>query len=344
MELFNTLLEGGYEGLHLVSDAKSGLRGLVGIHSTRLGPALGGTRALSTYASEADAIEDVLRLARGMTYKAALAGLPLGGGKGVIMLPRGPFDRARLFEAYGRAVEGLGGRYITSEDAGTSPADMELIRRGTRHVVGMQGRGGDPSPVTAFGVVRGIEAAVRHVFGRQDLKGLRVNVLGVGHVGLALVGELHQRGAKVAVADVAAERVAEAVRRFGATALGVEALVRAEADVYAPCALGGAINDGTVPLLRVKVVAGAANNQLAEPRHGEALAERGIVYVPDYAINAGGLVNVAQELAGYDRQKALDRASRIHDTIAEILRRSQESGMRPEQIADRMVEEKLAAA
>lgn len=343
MNLFNTLLEGGYEALHVFSDARTGLRALVGIHSTRLGPALGGTRALATYETEADAITDVLRLSRAMTYKAALAGVSHGGGKAVLMLPRGSFDRARLFEAYGRAVESLGGRYITTEDSGTSPEDMGYIARQTRYVVGTKEKSGDPSPVTAYGCVRGIEAAVKHVLGRGDLKGVRVTVVGAGHVGLPLVGELTRRGAKVFVADVAKERVELAVRQFGATALAPDELLRAEADVYAPCALGGAINDKTVPVLKVKLVAGAANNQLAEPRHGKALAERGIVYVPDYALNAGGLINVAQEVMGYDREKAYERAGRIYDTIEEILRRAKETGQRPEEVADRMVEEKLAA-
>jgi leucine dehydrogenase len=338
---FPSLLEQGYEALHFFADKKTGLRALVGIHSTKLGPALGGTRALATYASEDDAVTDVLRLARGMTYKAALAGLPHGGGKAVIMLPKGSFPRAELFEAFGRAVESLQGRYITTEDSGTSPDDMEHVRKHTKHVVGLKEKSGDPSPVTAFGVVRGIEAAAKHVLGRDDLKGLRVTVMGVGHVGHALVGELASRGAKVFVSDLQPDRVKAAEKEFGAVPTSEDALLRMDADVFAPCALGAVINDTTLPLLNVKIVAGAANNQLAEPRHGQDLAERGIVYVPDYAINAGGLINVAQEVIGYDRQKALQRAGGIADTIAALLRRSTETGMRPEQVADRMVEEKL---
>jgi leucine dehydrogenase len=261
----------------------------------------------------------------------------------VIILPKGEFDRGALFEAFGRAVESLKGRYITTEDSGTSPEDMEFTRKHTRFVAGLKDKSGDPSPVTAFGVVRGIEAAAKHVFGRTDLKGLRVTVMGVGHVGHALCGELHRRGAKLWVADADKARAERAAKDFGAKVVSAQELLATEADVYAPCALGGAINDQTVGALKVKVVAGAANNQLAEPRHGQLLAERGIVYVPDYAINAGGLINVAQEVAGYDREKALSRAGRIYDTIETLLARAKESGERPEQVADRIVEEKLAA-
>jgi leucine dehydrogenase len=344
MSYYSRLLEGGFEGLHMMSDRESGLRALIGIHSTKLGPALGGTRALSTYSSEDEAVADVLRLSKGMTYKAALAGLPHGGGKAVIMLPKTRFDRAQLFRAFGRAVEALHGDYITTEDSGTSPEDMEHVREHTRYVAGLNDRSGDPSPVTAYGVVRGIEAAAKHVFGRSDLKGLRVTLMGVGHVGMALATELHERGAKLWVSDVAKERVEAAVKQFGATAVSERELISTEADVYAPCALGGALNDDTIPRLRVKVVAGGANNQLAEPRHGKLLFEKGITYCPDYAINAGGLINVAREVLGYDRQKALVDAGRIYETIQSLLGRAEETGQRPEEVADRVVEDKLKGA
>lgn len=344
MDYFPTLLEGGYEALHVCADKKTGLRALIGVHSTRLGPALGGTRALSTYASESEAVTDVLRLARGMTYKAALAGLPHGGGKAVIILPKGDFDREKLFEAFGRAVDSLGGRYITTEDSGTSIADIGIASRFTKFAVGLEGKSGDPSPVTAFGVVRGIEAAAQHVFGSMRLEGKRVTLQGVGHVGFPLAQELHRRGAQLFVSDVNPQSVQQAVKVLGATAVSEKELFSMDADIFAPCALGAIINDATLPLLKVKIVAGAANNQLAEPRHGIALKERGIVYVPDYAINAGGLINVAQEVVGYHRERALDRAGKIFDTIDIILQRAKESGKTPEQIADQMVEEKLEAA
>ncbi len=343
MDTFPQLLEHGFEGLHLFADPKTGLRALVGIHSTKLGPALGGTRALATYESEAAATTDVLRLARGMTYKAALAGLPHGGGKAVLMLPRGWFDRGTLFEAFGRAVETLNGRYITTEDSGTSPDDMEYVKRYTRNVVGLKATSGDPSPVTAVGVVRGMEAVAKHVFGSPDLKGARVTVLGVGHVGFALAGELSRRGAKLFVADLNREALDRTVKELGATPVNDRELLSMEADIFAPCALGAVLDDRTIPLLRVKAVAGAANNQLAEARHGKLLAERGITYAPDYAINAGGLINVAQEVVGYDRAKALERAGRIFDTIDALLARAKATGKRPEEVADAMVEEKLEA-
>ncbi|MBX7116677.1 MAG: NAD(P)-binding domain-containing protein [Myxococcaceae bacterium] len=342
MDYFPRLIEGGYEGLHFLSDQKTGLRALIGIHSTKLGPALGGTRALTTYDSETAAVTDVIRLSRGMTYKAALAGLKLGGGKSVIVLPKGNFDRGALFEAFGRAVESLKGRYICAEDSGTSPSDMDFILKHTRHVVGLQSKSGDPSPVTAYGVVRGMEAMAKHLWGKADLAGRKVTILGVGHVGYALAGELHKRGAKMVVADVNPQAVQRAVKEFGCSAVSDAELVTQEADIFAPCALGGGINDFTLPLLRVKAVAGAANNQLAEPRHGEALAKRGILYAPDYAINSGGLINCALEVLGYDRKEALERAGKIFDTIDELLRRSKESGQRPEAVADTMVEERLA--
>lgn len=341
MNVLATMQDGRYEGLHFFTDHKTGLRALVALHNTKLGPGLGGTRALTTYKSEAEAITDVLRLAKGMTYKAALAGLPHGGGKAVIMLPDGPFNREALFESFGRAVESLGGRYITTEDSGTSPADMVVARRATRHAVGLPETSGDPSPVTAYGVVRGIEATAKHLFGSDDLHGKRVNLLGVGHVGYALAGELHKRGAKVFVADLNKAAVEAAQKEFGATPMTAEALLEHEAEFFAPCALGAGLNDQTIPRLKVKAITGAANNQLAEARHGEALQARGIVYVPDYAINAGGLINVAQEVSGYDRQKAYDRASGIYDTILELLTRARQSGQRPEQIADAMVEERI---
>lgn len=342
MSYFPALLEMNFEGLHLLTDAKSGLRAIVGIHNTKLGPGLGGTRALATYATESEAAIDAMRLARGMTYKAAMANLPHGGGKAVIMLPKGNFDRAALFEAFGRAVDSLGGRYITTEDSGTSPADMANVRKGTKNVVGLDGHSGDPSPVTAYGCVRGIEAAAKHALGATDLKGLRVTLMGVGHVGYALAGELHQRGAKLWVSDINKENLDRAAKDFGAIPVSADELLSTEADVYAPCALGGAINDTTLPKLKVKIVAGAANNQLLEARHGKELAEKGIVYCPDYAINAGGLINCAQEWAGYNREKALAGAGEIYGTILTLLDRAKSSGRRPEEVADQMVEEKLA--
>lgn len=338
------MLDGGYEGLHYFSDKKTGLRALIGIHSTRLGPSLGGTRALTTYASEEACVTDVLRLSRGMTYKAAISDLALGGGKSVLWLPEGPLDRGALFEAFGRAVESLKGRYICAEDSGTSPSDMDFILKHTRHVVGLKSKSGDPSPVTAFGVVRGMEAVAKHLWGKPDLAGKTVTILGVGHVGYALAGELHKRGAKLVVADVHKPAVERAVKDFGAKAVSDAELITVEADIFAPCALGGGLNDATLPLLRVKGIAGAANNQLAEARHGEMLHKRGIVYAPDYAINAGGLINCGGEVLGWGRDEALARAGKIYDTIDAILSRAQATGQRPEVVADAMAEERFLKA
>lgn len=341
MDYFRTLFDDGFEALHFLTDKQSGLRALVAVHSTKRGAALGGTRALASYASEEEAVKDVKRLARGMTYKAAIAGLPHGGGKAVIMLPKGYFDRGALFEAFGRAVHSLGGRYITTEDSGTSPDDMEFVRRHTSCVVGLKDRSGDPSPVTALGVVRGMEACAKHLFGSPSLEGRKVTLLGAGHVGWALLGELVRRKAKVYVSDIQPEKAHRAAREFGVTAVSDPELFDVEADFFSPCALGGVLNDQTIPRLRVRCVAGAANNQLEEPRHGQALADRNILYAPDYAINGGGLINVAQEVAGYDREKALARAGKIYDTVDEILTRAAKTGRRPELVADAMAEERL---
>ena len=347
MELFRTLSDKAYESVHFFHDAATGLRAIVSIHDTTFGPALGGTRALSTYESEDAAVVDALRLSRGMTYKACLAGLPLGGGKAVIMLPKTPFDRTALFNAYGRAIESIGGRYITAEDSGTSIEDMDSIRKGTSHVVGLskaRGGSGDPSPFTAFGVLRGIEAVAKFSLGRSDLEGLKVSILGVGHVGFPLARMLKEKGAELWVSDIDQVAVKRAQDEFGAKAVSTAELVGLDVDVFAPCALGGTINDTTLPLLRCKAVAGSANNQLLEERHGAELQKRGIVYAPDYAINAGGLINVALEVEGYDEKKSRDMCSAIYDTIYMILERAKAEGSRPEVVADRIVEERLAAA
>jgi len=349
MELFEALAErtttgGGYESVHFLNDPPSKLRAVVAIHNCALGPALGGTRALATYPSEEMAVTDVLRLARGMTYKAALAGLPHGGGKAVILLPNEPFDREKLFLAFGQAVDRLGGRYITTEDSGTSPADMQVVRKATRFVLGTPpslGGSGDPSPVTAFGTFRGIEAVAKVGLDRASLKGLKVALLGIGHVGHALAKLLHEAGAELLVADVDAAKVAAAKAEFGCATASGESIFEAPCDVFSPNALGGVLDDRTIPQLRCKAVAGAANNQLAEPRHGKMLQDRGILYAPDYAINAGGLINVASEWVGYDAAAVRQRASRIYDTLLEIFSRAKASGRPTAEVADGLAEERF---
>jgi leucine dehydrogenase len=345
MSLFEILSRIGTMELHSFHDRDTGLRALAAIHDTRLGPSVGGTRVFA-YASEDEAIFDVVRLARGMTYKAALAGLAHGGGKAVIWTDGKPIaDRTALFRAFGRFVDGLGGRYVTCEDSGTSPADIDVVKSVTKHCLGgsiESGGSGDPSPFTALGVRRGIEAIAHVVLGRQDLKGLHVAIQGVGHVGYPLARELAALGARLTVADIDAARAERCAREFGAELRTVQDIVATECDVYAPCALGGAINDATIDRLRCQVVAGAANNQLQTPEMGRVLQARKIFYAPDYAINAGGLINVAEEFKGYDVEAATAKTMAIYDTIAELAARSLRTGALTAEMADRMVEEILA--
>lgn len=343
MDLFPLLEKHDFGAVHIGRDAGSGMRCIVAIHDTRLGPAIGGCRFLP-YADERDALVDALRLARGMTYKAALAGLPHGGGKTVMLRPDHLFDRAAVFRAFGRFIDGLGGRYFTAEDSGTGVEDMEVLRGVTKQVVGTGGGSGDPSPFTALGVRRGIEACIKIQLGKSSLEGVHVAVQGVGHVGYHLCKELHAAGATLSVADVDPLKSERAMREFGARVLPIAEIVDVECEVYAPCALGSALNDDTIPRLRATVVAGAANNQLAEPRHGDDLHSRGILYAPDYAINAGGLINVALELEGYDAARAREKTMKVYDTIYEIAERSRSSFTPTYRVADLMVEERLGSA
>ncbi len=344
MDLFGHLKAYDYGEVHFKFDKATGLRAIVAVHDSRLGPALGGCRFLP-YDTDQDAVVDALRLARGMTYKAALAGLAHGGGKSVLIRPNNHFDRVAMFRAFGRFVEDLGGHYITAEDSGTGLEDMEVIRTVTKHVTGVDqshGGSGDPSPFTALGVRRGIEACVKIQLGKDSLEKVHVAVQGVGHVGYHLCKELHAAGAKMSVADVDPLKAERAQREFGANVVPIDKIFDTECDVIAPCALGSALNDQTIPRLRTRIVAGAANNQLAEPRHGDDLHQRGILYAPDYAINAGGLVNVAQEVLGYDAKKSREKTLQIYDTIFEIADRSKKTQTPTYRIADMMVEEKLA--
>lgn len=345
VNLFKHLEDYGYGEVHVKRDAASGLQAIVAIHDTRLGPALGGCRFIH-YETDEAAFVDALRLARGMTYKSTLAGIPLGGGKAVIMRPRGEFDREALFRAFGQFVEHLGGRYITAEDSGTTLEDMHVVRSVTKHVTGVgkeHGGSGDPSPFTALGVRRGIEACVKLALGRDSLEGVHVAVQGVGNVGYSLCRQLHELGAKLTVADIDPKRTERVRQELGASVVSLDEIFAVDCDVFAPCALGGVINDETLPQLRCKVVAGAANNQLAEPRHGVALMERGIIYAPDYVINAGGLINVAEEQAGYDPERARARTMKIYDTMYEIGERAQKVMAPTSVVADMIVEERLAA-
>ncbi|MFT3692753.1 MAG: Glu/Leu/Phe/Val dehydrogenase dimerization domain-containing protein [Kofleriaceae bacterium] len=346
MDVFGPLTTYDFGEVHFKLDKASQLKAIVAIHDSRLGPALGGCRFIE-YDTDEAAYIDALRLARGMTYKAAITGLAHGGGKSVIIKPKKHFDRNALFSAFGRFIEDLRGHYITAEDSGTGLEDMEIIRAQTKHVTGIDpshGGSGDPSPFTALGVRRGIEAAVKFKLGKDALKDIHVAVQGVGHVGYYLCKELHAAGAKLTVADVDKLKSERAKREFGAAVTEIDKVAEVDCDVFAPCALGAGLNDNTIPHLKAAIVAGAANNQLLEPRHGDDLHARGILYAPDYAINAGGLVNVAQEAKGYDAKAAREKTLKIYDTMYEIFERSKKLNAPTYKVSDLMAEERLAAS
>jgi leucine dehydrogenase len=333
----------GYEQVVYGTDEAAGYRGIVVVHSTALGPAVGGTRYWS-YKTEDDALTDALRLARGMTYKNALAGLPCGGGKSIIMRSNKVIDREQLFRAHGRLVNTLAGKYVTAEDVGTSPADMEYILKETEHVAGLQGRSGDPSPHTARGVFRAMQAAAKHKWGNGDLSGKAVLIQGCGHVGYFLAGELARVGAKLIVTDVDRAKVKLVVDEYGATVVDPEE-VSVVADIFAPCALGGVLNDQTIPKLKVALVVGAANNQLLEPHHGDLLEQHGILYAPDYAANAGGVINgCCIEMLGWDVPKAQAKTDAIYDTLTKIFAMAQQEKIPTYQAADRLAENILGKA
>ncbi|MET8282681.1 Glu/Leu/Phe/Val dehydrogenase [Micromonospora sp. NPDC005174] len=336
----------GHEQVVFCQDKQSGLKAIIGIYSTALGPALGGTR-FYPYASEDDALADVLDLSRGMAYKNALAGLDLGGGKAVIWGDPEQIKSEALLRAYGRFVESLAGRYYTACDVGTYVPDMDVIARETRYVTGRSvehGGAGDSSILTAWGVFQGMRAAAEHVWGTPSLSGRRVGVAGLGKVGKYLTGHLLDDGAEVVATDVNPKALAWARANHPQVTLvdDATALVAADIDVYAPCALGGALNDDTVPALRAKVVTGAANNQLAHPGIEKLLADRGILYAPDYVVNAGGVIQVADEIEGFNFDRAKLRATRIYDTTREILRLADAEGVPPAVAADRLAERRMA--
>ena len=339
--LFAKLAEHHHEQVSLYADPAAGYRGIIAIHNTQLGPALGGTRVWN-YESDEAALIDALRLARGMTYKAAVAGLNLGGGKSVIIGDNKLKDREPLFRAHGRHVESLGGRYITAEDVGTSTADMEFIRAETSHVTGLMGKSGDPSPVTAFGVYRGIMACAKHHYGSDSLAGKTIAMQGVGHVGYYLAELLYNEGAKLIVTDIDAARVQRVVQEFKARAVAKDEIYGQQADIFAPCALGACINDETIPQLKVEIVAGAANNVLAEERHGDELEAKGILYAPDYVINGGGLINVNAELHGWSLERAHNKAGEIYDTILRVFDIAREHRIPSYLAADRLAEQRIA--
>ena len=327
-----------YERVAFATDGD--YRGFVAIHSTKLGPAVGGTR-LWKYENDEAAIKDLLRLARGMTYKNALAGIPFGGGKSIIRRPDGEFDREKILRVHGRFVDSFDGRYITAEDVGTNPDDMAIVRNETKHVAGLRGLSGDPSPFTARGVFRAIQAAAKYHWGSESLAGKTIALQGCGNVGHHLASNLHKAEARLLVSDVDSAKVSRLVNEFGAIAIGADEIYVADADVYAPCALGGSINDETIPQFKVEIIAGGANNQLLEPRHGDELERRGILYAPDYAANAGGVINGCRELLGWEPSQSLAKVDEIYDTVLAIFQTAATEGIPTYKAADRLAEKRL---
>lgn len=343
MDVFNMISRHDHEEVVFCHDPDIGLKAIIAIHDTTLGPSLGGCRFYN-YDTEEEALTDVLRLARGMTYKASIAGLNLGGGKAVIIGNPETDKNEFIFRSFGRYVEGLGGRYITAEDMNTTVRDMEWVRDETRYVTGISkalGGSGDPSPVTAFGVFVGMKAALETTRGSDDFSGIKVAMQGIGHVGYNLCRYLNAAGAQLYVADINEEARERAKNEFGATTVEGDDIYDLEVDIFAPCAMGATLNDDTISRLKVPIVAGAANNQLAKSKHGGDLLKRDILYAPDYAINAGGLINVANELEGYNRERAFKQAEGIHDTLMAIFKMSKDQGIPTNEASDRLAEDRI---
>jgi|TARA_R110002096_G_scaffold428927_1_gene641217 leucine dehydrogenase len=337
----------GHEQLAYFNDKESGLKAFIAVHDTSLGPATGGCR-MWPYDNEMDAMNDALRLARGMSYKNAMAGLPLGGGKGVIIANSKTDKSDALFKAFGRCVDSLGGKYITAEDVGMTEADMMTIATETDYVAGLphgDHASGDPSPFTAKGIYNGIKAAVKYKLGKDSLEGLTIAVQGVGHVGMYLCELLHKDGVKLIVSDIVQEHLDEAVQRFGATVVSPDEILKVKADVVSPCALGAVLNDETITHLNTSIIAGGANNQLANDSHGVRLMDRGILFAPDYVINAGGIINVSGETTGdYDVDWVNKKVDNIYNTLIHIFERAEKEERPTNVVADEMAEEIIAKA
>ncbi len=342
--IFEEIVKRGHEQVSYFHDPTLGLRGIVAIHNTVLGPALGGCR-MWNYSSERDALVDVLRLSKGMTYKAAIAGLNLGGGKAVIIGDPKSDKSEELFRSFGRFIEGLGGRYITAEDVGTSIKDMDHVRMETKYVTGISktfGGSGDPSLLTAYGVYLGIKASVKFKLKKDSLDGLSISVQGLGSVGMELVKYLSRDGMKIYACDIDEDRVSYAANEYGVNSIEPDTIYDQDIDVYAPCALGATINDETIPRLKCSIVAGAANNVLKDPKkHSEDLRKRQILYAPDYTINAGGLINVYNELEGYNRDRAFAQAEAIYDILMDIYYKSDKHNIATNVASDRKAEERI---
>ncbi|ABE55107.1 leucine dehydrogenase [Shewanella denitrificans OS217] len=342
MAVFNHVSFDEHEQVVFCHDKESGLRAIIAIHNTNLGPAVGGCR-MWNYASDDEALTDVLRLSRGMTYKNALAGLNMGGGKSVIIADPKTTEREALFRAFGRFIHTLGGKYYSAEDVGTTTADIMIAHQETPYMAGLEGKSGDPSPFTAIGTFLGIKAAVKHQRGLDSLKGLKIAVQGVGHVGYYLCQHLHQEGAELIVTDIHQASLDKVASEFGASVVAPNDIYSQDVDVYAPCALGATINDHTIPQLKARIVAGCANNQLAEVRHGEKLKELGILYAPDYVINAGGIINVSFE-KDYDVHKSTTKVEQIYQTLLSIFERAEAENRTTGSVADEMAKAIIAQA
>jgi len=342
--LFNQLTEHDYEQIVFCQDKSTGLKAIIAIHNTTLGPGLGGTR-MYNYKNENDAITDVLRLSRGMTYKAAISGINLGGAKAVIIGDPRKIKNEAFMRRFGRFVDNLGGKYITAEDIGTTTRDMEYIKMETGHVTGLpeiMGGGGDPSPVTAYGVYLGMKACVNEVYGSDSVEGKKILVEGVGKVGSALVRRLVKEGAKVMIADVNEEALASLAKETGASVVSLSEVFDQDMDIYSPCALGATLNTENISQMKCAIVSGAANNQLADEHiHGQMLLDKGILYGPDYLINAGGLINVYTELNGYNRDIAMKTTETIYDVTRDIIAISKREQISTYQAANKMAEQRI---
>lgn len=333
-----------HEQVLFCQDRATGLKAIIAVHNTVLGPALGGTRMWS-YAKEEDALTDVLRLSRGMTYKNSISGLNLGGGKAVIIGNSHTDKNEALFRRFGQFVDSLSGKYITAEDVGISPQDMVWVNQETNYVAGLPGKSGDPSPVTAYGVYMGMKACAKAQFGNDSLNGIKVAVQGAGHVGQYLIKHLTDEGAKVFVTDIHEPSLKEVSEKYGSTIVGLDEIYDLDVDVYAPCALGATVNDDTLNRLKCSIIAGAANNQLEqEAIHGQAVMNKGIIYAPDFMLNAGGVINCFAEVDGHSAEWAMAKAAKIYDTTLEIINGSKTKNIPTYAIANKMAEDRIKQA
>ena len=343
MSLFEHIEFDNHEQVTFCHDEESGLKANIAVHDTTLGPSLGGTR-LWNYASSAEALTDVLRLSRGMTYKSAMAGLPLGGGKAVIIGDAKTIKSEALFRAYGRFIETLGGKYITAEDVNIRTADIDIVAKETNHVAGTADKAGDPSPHTALGTYLGLKAAAKHRLGSDDLNGVTIAVQGLGAVGYDFAEYCAKEGAKLIVTDINEDAMQRAKDELGAQVVGLDEIYGVDADVYAPCALGATINDETLKQLKVKIIAGSANNQLATPAHDQKVKDMGILYAPDYVINAGGVIHVCSEAANFSLEETDKRVRDIYNTLDKLFARANEENRPTGELADEMAREIIANA